>query len=378
VTTTSTTPAITLALSPSAVIENSGTKLVFTLTRSVVSADPLTVNFTVSGTATNGSDYSGLFAGSTSQSVTFAASAATASVFITPSADSSVEPDETVTLTLTTSTSYTIGTGTPVTGTILNDDIVPTPAISLALSPTSVSEDDSANLVFTFTRSVVTADPLMVSYSASGTASNGFDYGGLLAGSAQTVTIAANAATATVIIDPTADTTVESDESVILTLTAGAGYTISTSGAVMGTITNDDQASAIAQFTSGLDALSGLATSNTFKLLSLTDSLWSSTPDRITNLNTATDIIDTPSTRTTAITAKALGSVQTLDAAGIGALLTSKKFNKNGPATFTFNSGTGVRTFLAINDGVSGFNAATDAVIEITGYAGSLSTLALY
>ncbi|MEY4065790.1 MAG: hypothetical protein RIR26_1998, partial [Pseudomonadota bacterium] len=92
----------------------------------------------------------------------------------------------------------------------------------------------------------------------------------------------------------------------------------------------------------------------------------------------ATDIIDTPSTRTTAITAKALGSVQTLDAAGIGALLTNRRFNKNGAATFTFNSGTGVRTFLAINDGVSGFNAATDAVIEITGYTGSLSTLAVY
>ncbi|MFZ9520627.1 MAG: bluetail domain-containing putative surface protein, partial [Silvanigrellaceae bacterium] len=30
------------------------------------------------------------------------------------------------------------------------------------------------------------------------------------------------------------------------------------------------------------------------------------------------------------------------------------------------------------NDGVSGFNAATDAVIEITGYTGSLSVLAVY
>jgi hypothetical protein len=45
-----------------------------------------------------------------------------------------------------------------------------------------------------------------------------------------------------VTVDPTVDTSVEPDETVALTLTAGTGYTIGTSGAVVGTITNDDAA----------------------------------------------------------------------------------------------------------------------------------------
>ncbi|MDK2463017.1 hypothetical protein QHH11_28570, partial [Aphanizomenon sp. PH219] len=42
------------------------------------------------------------------------------------------------------------------------------------------------------------------------------------------VTFAAGSSTATVTVDPTADTTVESDETVILTLASGTGYTIGT------------------------------------------------------------------------------------------------------------------------------------------------------
>jgi Ca2+-binding RTX toxin-like protein len=43
-----------------------------------------------------------------------------------------------------------------------------------------------------------------------------------------------------VVVDPTADTTVEPDETVTFTLVANAAYTIGTTGAVTGTITNDD------------------------------------------------------------------------------------------------------------------------------------------
>jgi hypothetical protein len=40
------------------------------------------------------------------------------------------------------------------------------------------------------------------------------------------VTFAAGSSTATVTIDPTADTTTEPDETVILTVTAGTGYEV--------------------------------------------------------------------------------------------------------------------------------------------------------
>jgi hypothetical protein len=115
----------------------------------------------------------------------------------------------------------------------------PLPVVSLAVSPTAVAEDGAANLTYTFTRTGSTAAALLVGYGIAGTATQGTDYtiGG---GAAGTVTFAAGAATAAVTVDPTADTSVESDETVALTLAAGTGYTIGTAGAAVGTITNDD------------------------------------------------------------------------------------------------------------------------------------------
>ncbi|WP_353845708.1 Calx-beta domain-containing protein, partial [Microcystis sp. 49638_E5] len=227
-----TLPSITLAVSPSSVTEDGTTNLVYTFTRSGVTTNSLTVNYTVGGTATNGTDYTSI-----PTSVTFAAGSSTATVTVDPTADTTVENDETVILTLATGTDYTIGTTTAVTGTITNDDSnVTLPSITLAVSPGSVTEDGTSNLIYTFTRSGSTTNSLIVNYSIGGTATNGSDYASIPTG----VIFAANSATVTVIVDPTADTTVEDDETVILTLASGTGYTIGTTTAVTGTITNDD------------------------------------------------------------------------------------------------------------------------------------------
>ncbi|NCS05014.1 MAG: hypothetical protein GPJ06_24805, partial [Microcystis aeruginosa G13-11] len=130
----------------------------------------LTVNYTVEGTATNGSDYTSI-----PTSVTFAANSATATVIVDPNADTTVESDETVALTLTAGTDYTIGTPNTVIGTIANDDVI-LPSITLAISPSSVTEDGTSNLIYTFTRSGVTTNLLTVNYSIGGTANNGTDY----------------------------------------------------------------------------------------------------------------------------------------------------------------------------------------------------------
>ncbi|NCR46461.1 MAG: hypothetical protein GPJ09_21425, partial [Microcystis aeruginosa SX13-01] len=225
-----TLPTITLAVSPSSVTEDGTTNLVYTFTRSGVTTNALTVNYTVGGTATNGTDYTSI-----PTSVTFAANSSTATVTVDPTADTTVEPDETVALTLATGTGYTVGTPDAATGTITNDDVT-LPSITLAVSPSSVTEDGTTNLVYTFTRSGVTTNPLTVNYTIGGTATNGTDYTSI----PTSVTFAANSSTATVIVDPTADTTVESDETVALTLATGTGYTVGTTTAVTGTITNDD------------------------------------------------------------------------------------------------------------------------------------------
>ncbi|GBE75135.1 hypothetical protein myaer87_23620 [Microcystis aeruginosa NIES-87] len=112
------------------------------------------------------------------------------------------------------------------------------PSITLAVSPASVTEDGTTNLVYTFTRSGLTTNPLTVNYTLGGTATLNTDY--TRTGTTNTVTFVAGSSTATVTVDPTADTIVESNETVILTLAAGTGYTVGTPNAVTGTINNDD------------------------------------------------------------------------------------------------------------------------------------------
>jgi Ca2+-binding RTX toxin-like protein len=222
-------PSITLTVASTSVTEDGTTNLVYTFTRTGSTTSALTANYTVGGTATNGTDYTSI-----PTSVTFAANSSTATVTVDPTADTTVESNETVALTLATGTGYTVGTTTAVTGTITNDDT----SVTLAVSPTSVTEDGTANLVYTFTRTGVTTNPLTVNYSIGGTATLNTDY--TRTGTTNTVTFAANSATATVIVDPTADTTVESNETVALTLATGTGYTVGTPNTVTGTITNDD------------------------------------------------------------------------------------------------------------------------------------------
>ena len=119
---------------------------------------------------------------------------------------------------------------------LVNDSSTET-LITLSLSPSRVLEDGTNNLVYTFSRSggsLTTA--LSVNYVISGTAASGSDYNTI----ASNIIFAANSRTATLAINPIADALVEPDETIILTLELGPGYSIGTTSAVTGTITNDD------------------------------------------------------------------------------------------------------------------------------------------
>ncbi|MBU6346352.1 MAG: endo-1,3-1,4-beta-glycanase ExsH, partial [Cyanobacteria bacterium REEB494] len=224
----SSTSFIYLAVSPTSVIKDGTSNLIYTFSRTGSTTDTLLVNYTIGGTATNGSDYDTI-----GTSVTFVAGSSTATVIVNPTADTTPEDHETtVSLTLASGTGYNIGTTTAVTGIILDKDTI----VTLAVSPASVTEDGTTNLIYTFTRNGFTSNARTVNYTIGGTAINGNDYSGI----GSSVTFAAGSSTATVIVNPTADTTPEDHETVSLTLASGTGYNIGTSGAVTGTITNDD------------------------------------------------------------------------------------------------------------------------------------------
>jgi len=121
---------------------------------------------------------------------------------------------------------YNVGAPSAATGTITNDDT----DVSVAVSPAMVAENSGTGMVYTFTRTGVTSGALTVNFSIGGTATFTTDYTQSAATSftppAGTVTFGAGSSTATVTVTPVMDSTVEPDETVILTVTAGAGYNI--------------------------------------------------------------------------------------------------------------------------------------------------------
>jgi ELWxxDGT repeat protein len=127
------------------------------------------------------------------------------------------------------------------------------PTVTLSVNPASVLEDGPANLVFTFTRTGSTSRKLQVTYTVDGSALEGTDYNGLPGtGASRTVTINAGDASASLIVDPTADAIEETSETVSLTLVENVRYLVGTTGPVIGTLSNDDQSGFTVTPTSGL------------------------------------------------------------------------------------------------------------------------------
>lgn len=121
----------------------------------------------------------------------------------------------------------------------------------------------------------------------------------------------------------------------------------------------------------GADILTGGSGMNTFTWDNLTDSLLNNF-DHITDLKIGSDIIDAPTAVTTSEIAH-LDAVTSLEEVDIQVVLDPESFGANIAATFALNE----QTFLAINDGEAGFSAENDAIIEITGFNGNLTDLAI-
>jgi uncharacterized protein (DUF1800 family) len=115
-------------------------------------------------------------------------------------------------------------------------DLTPagTSAVTLTASKNTANETGTLAGEFVFTRTGDTLAPLTVNYGVSGSATNGIDYPALLG----TFTIPAGASSATLALQPLADTNVETTESVTLTLGPGANYTLG--AAISGTVSITD------------------------------------------------------------------------------------------------------------------------------------------
>jgi hypothetical protein len=200
----------------------------FTLTRSGNTSGSITVNYTLTGTATNGLDYVTL-----PGSVVFLAGAASTNISVTPIDDAVSEALESVVLTVASGTGYTIGSPASATVVIVDND---TPLISLSAGNTNLLECFSGSKIpLTVTRLGLTNAALTVNLGYSGAAVAGMDFS-----SPANVPLPAGAVTAVFNMASIDDKLYEGNETAIVSVAAGTGYNIGIDFSVTNSITDDD------------------------------------------------------------------------------------------------------------------------------------------
>ena len=204
-----------VATTPS--ISENGTDLgQFVFSRDGSTQNPLTVYYSVSGTAVPGTNYTTLLG-----VVVIPAGQSSANVQFQPLDDRNVGPDTTVIVTIAANAAYNIS-GSPAQVTILNDNLT-----TVTIYPTGAgAAEPSTPGQFTVKRDGDLSPDLVVYYNVSGTATSGLDYVPL----SGSVTIPAGASSADIVLTPLNDNLLEGDESVILTLTNNASYNVGTPG----------------------------------------------------------------------------------------------------------------------------------------------------
>ncbi len=198
------------------------------------------------GTATSGADFT-LAAGT----LVFAPGETAKIVPNTIVNDTTPEPSETLALTLSNAVGAGLGANTLFTYTIIDDDAA-TLTITAA-DPTASESGDTGS--FTLTRTGVLTSALTANLTIAGTATNSTDYVSIPA----TVAFAANSATATIVVAPIADSFPEADETVVVALANGAGYTVGNPASATVTILDENESNAAPTLTLQRPAINDIA-----------------------------------------------------------------------------------------------------------------------
>jgi hypothetical protein len=185
----------------------------FKISRTGDLSSPLTVNYTMSGKAINGTDYQTL-----PGSATIQAGAADTEIIVTAINDNLVEGIEGVSMNISSSANYQVGSKDSGTIKLYDDEM---PAVNVSATDASASESGDHG-VYTFTRTGSTSASLTVAYTMGGGAINGTDYSAL----SGSVTIPAGAASATVTLTPVNDSLVEGIEAAHIRTSAHASYQV--------------------------------------------------------------------------------------------------------------------------------------------------------
>ena len=231
-----TTPPPTLSVADRSAAEgNTGVSTMnFTVLMSKAAANAVSVNYSTSNDTATAGDYV-----PTVGTLTFAPGETSKIVSVGLNGDTMVELNEQFTLNLSNAVNATVAKATA-TGTIVNDDIDPSPAtppkVSIADLAVTEGNGEHAHFMFTVTLDKASATPVSVGYATSnGTATAGVDY----TADAGTVAFAPGVTTQTVHVGILGDTAIEPNETFTVTLSSPVGLTIARATAI-GTILNDD------------------------------------------------------------------------------------------------------------------------------------------
>jgi hypothetical protein len=229
-------PTVNLLADEDTVAESGPDSGLLRFTRDLIGASDLTINYSLSGTASNGVDYVAL-----SGAATIPSGQTFALVPITAIDDLEVEGNETVIVTILANTAYQLGDSPSATVTINDDD---PPRVFITATNNFLREGSSSTGIgkFIVTRFGSQAANLLVNYALSGTATNGIDYN-TLSGS---VLIPAGQAKATITVTSRQDVVQNGDRTVVATLLSNPAYNIATPGLATITIIDDDTAITLA------------------------------------------------------------------------------------------------------------------------------------
>ncbi|RWU06147.1 Calx-beta domain-containing protein [Pedobacter chitinilyticus] len=193
----------------------------FTLPPGISSSEQVVVNYTVTGSAVNGVDYTPLASQFTGVANILANSTAGTTIEADIIDDTIIEGMEDVIITITsvTSPSFAFTFGGPATGTITDNDHLPANLV-LAVTKTADAVEGGANGEFTISlpgTTTTATEAITVNYTLTGTATNGTDYTALTG----SVVIPAGDHEVKIPVSANVDQIIEGTETVILTITGG-------------------------------------------------------------------------------------------------------------------------------------------------------------
>ena len=222
-------PYVGFAASTSSVPENAGADTIW-VTLSTPATSALSVDYAITGgTAVNGTDFT-LAAGT----LNFATGDSALPITVPIIDNTTIQPNRTGVITLSNPVNALPGSQSTHTFTIVDDDL---PVVSIVANLPNAAEGGAAGQ-FTVSRTGPTTSALTVNYSLTGsTATNGTDYTTI----PTSITIPVGQSSAVINVVTIQDSLNEGTETVIVTLSTNAAYTVGSPGTATVFIADDDR-----------------------------------------------------------------------------------------------------------------------------------------